>query len=281
MSKMPSPNTDNVVNTEGCPPVTILLASYNRLSLLKEAVASALEQTYENFEVIIVDDGSGAEVIEWLQQNENKYSVLRVIYGKHQGVAAARALGVEEAAGEFVLILDSDDLLVPHVVQRIIQEFRRHPDTHLVHTQIRELRPNGQSVVQEYPIFTDPSDMLRTTLLKPRLPFKHSGTMFRRDTALKLGSYDCSLPCKVDIDFYLKFLRAGYCPRLVPEPLVVFRMHSNSISRNRWAGLKIWYLLIDRYGPRNPFFRLAIKAARSASEVLKQVYLELSIITKR
>jgi len=275
-------DTDNIMlSRDQRPHVTILLASYNRLSFLKEAVRSALAQSYENFEVIIVDDGSEEEVVEWLRRNEAENSNLRVIYSGHQGVAAARTLGVEESAGELVLILDSDDFLALHTVQRMVQEFMQKPDTHLMYTQIWELRPNDQAIVQEYPTFTDPESMLRATLLKPRLPFKHSGTMFRRDTAIKLGSYDCSLSCKVDVDFYLKFLGAGYCPRLLPEPLVSFRMHGDSISRNRWAGLKVWYLLIDRYGPRNLFFRLAIKVARTVSEALKQVYVELSIVMKR
>ena len=96
-----------------------------------------------------------------------------------------------------------------------------------VYSSIRELRPNGMIEVQKYPTFLTAHDMLRATLLTPRVPFKHSGTTFRRSTAIQLGSYDRDLPCKVDIDLYLKFLSAGYLPQLVPESLVNFRMHKN------------------------------------------------------
>ena len=88
--------------------------------------------------------------------------------------------------------------------------------------------------------------MIKATLLnRPRLPFKHSGSLYRRSTALELGSYDRDLPCKIDIDLYLKFLRANYLPEHVDRVLVDFRMHKNSVSVHRLTGIKVWIYLID------------------------------------
>jgi hypothetical protein len=117
--------------------------------------------------------------------------------------------------------------------------------------------------------------MIMATLLKPRVPFKHSGTLFRRQTALKLGSYDINLPCKVDVDLYLKFLKAGYLPEHVDQPLVDFRMHKNSLSINRLTGIRVWLYLINRYGPDNPVYRFLIKTVRVSAELLKRVYVEI------
>jgi glycosyltransferase involved in cell wall biosynthesis len=250
------------------------MASYGRLALLEAAVGSALAQDHADYEVLVVDDGSDEPTRAWLRAAQERAPRLRVVFQEHQGVAAARARGVAEARGEFVCILDSDDLLVPHALRRMLQEGERHPQAVLFHTRIRELRPDGTEKVRAYPPFGSARAMLWATLWRPRVPFKHSGTLFRRSTALALGSYDRELPCKVDIDLYLRFLAAGHRPQLIEEPLVRFRMHKNSISRDRLLGLRVWFRLIERYGPRNPLLRLGLKLLRTASETLKGLYME-------
>lgn len=253
---------------------TILLASYGRLGLLQSAVESALAQTYENYEVLIVDDGSDEATRAWLLAAEQQHARVRVVFQDHQGVAAARARGVLESRSDLICILDSDDTLAPNALRRLCEVFQAHPDTAIVYSDIREIRPNGTTSLRRYPQFDTAEQMLWATLLRPRVPFKHSGTTFRRSVALELGSYDPALPRKVDIDLYLKFLSAGHRPRLIPEPLVNFRMHKDSISLDRMLGLRVWFQLIDRYGPRNPVTRFGVKVIRAVSETLKRLYLE-------
>lgn len=258
------------------PVVSIVMASYRRLPLLKPALGSALAQDHPSYEVLVVDDGSDEETRAWLGSMQARDPRLRVIYQEHLGVATARARGVAEARGTLVCILDSDDTLAPHALTRLTEEFRAHPETVLAYSSIMEYRPNGAMKVQRYPVFSSARRMLRAILLSPRVPFKHSGTMFQRRVAVELGSYDRNLPCKVDIDFYLRFLRAGHLPRLVSEPLVDFRMHKDSVSRNRLLGLRVWFHLIDRYGPPNPACRLGLKALRVVAEGSKWLYVELT-----
>jgi glycosyltransferase involved in cell wall biosynthesis len=258
------------------PAVSIVMASYGRLSLLKESVGSALSQEYPDYEVLIVDDGSDEETREWLRAARERHDALRVVFQHHQGVAAARARGVADARGNLICILDSDDTLVPHALRRLTEEFEENPGTVLVYTGITEFRPNGLVKAHKYPDFPTTRAMMWAIFLSPRVPFKHSGTMFRRSVAVELGSYDRSLPCKVDIDLYLRFLSAGYLPRPVSEPLVDFRMHKDSVSRNRLLGLRVWFRLIDRYGPPNPVFRAGLKALRVVSEAAKWLYVELT-----
>jgi len=258
-----------------CPPLTILMASYGRLSLLERSVASALAQDHPDFEVLVVDDGSDEETKKWLRSAQERHERLRVVFQNHRGVSPTRASGVTLACGELVCILDSDDILVPHAVRRLTDEFEERPEAVLVYSDIKEVLPNGGTSVRNYRSFQTAGGMLWATLLMPRLPFKHSGTTFRRHAALALGSYDSELPCKVDIDFYLKFLKAGHRLHLVPEPLVEFRRHKDSISRDRVLGLRVWFRLIDRYGPRNPVVRLGLKALKAVSEWSKLVYMEV------
>ena len=81
---------------------TILLAAHNRLELLKQAVASAVAEASDQDEVLVIDDGSDEETQAWLDQAAADEAKLRVIHQENQGVAAARANGVEAAEGEFV-----------------------------------------------------------------------------------------------------------------------------------------------------------------------------------
>jgi hypothetical protein len=114
--------------------------------------------------------------------------------------------------------------------------------------------------------------MIRAMFLRPRLPVKHSGTTYRREEALALGGYDTGLPIKIDIDFFLKYLAAGKKLRLLNEPLVVFRMHRNSISARRLLGIRIYWRLASRYGPPEYWSRLRLKLTRTAIETGKLAY---------
>lgn len=256
------------------PEVTILMASYGRLEYLKIAVKSVLNQSYSNYQVIIVDDGSDDDVIDWLKLLEAENDQVNVIFQEHQGVAAARVNGLNHCTSELVCILDSDDEFEGNALIKLVGVMQRCKGIQIVFTDILEMKDNGETRIQRYKQFDSTHSMTLATLLTPRVPFKHSGTLFRRQTALALGGYDINLPCKIDIDFFLKFLAAGYLPVHCDEPVVSFRMHKKSISINRLLGIKVWMRLIDLYGPRSVVIRLGIKLVRVSAEVLKRIYVE-------
>ncbi len=110
------------------------MASYGRLELLKQAVNSTLGQRYENYEIIIIDDGSGEDVAGWLKQIESTEAKKSVYHQSHQGVAAARANGVDKAETDFVSILDSDDILAPGALETLVEAMLQSADIELVST---------------------------------------------------------------------------------------------------------------------------------------------------
>jgi glycosyltransferase involved in cell wall biosynthesis len=257
--------------------VTVLLAAHNRKELLKDSLDSALKQDFESFEVLVIDDGSNEETRAWLDEEATIQKRLRILHQEHCGVAVARQNGLKEARGEFVCILDSDDRLVPNALSHILTVFTERPETDLVYCNNLHLIGSEKIRAFKYPCYDNNDNMLRSTLLRPVVPFKHSGTTFRKDLALMLGGYDIRLPLKIDIDFFLKFLTNGRRLVLVNDPLVEFHMHKNSISAKRLLGIKVWWLLINRYGPRDQLQRIFYKSARTVSELLKLAYLLLRI----
>jgi len=249
--------------------VTVLIAAYDRLSFLKEAVASALAQDYGSFEVLVIDDGSGQETRDWLDEQANSENHLRVIHQQNSGIARARQAGLIAARGQLVCILDSDDRFLPGALRSIMAFFIASTPVDLVYTNNMHQMPSGVLRNCTYPHYATNRAMIRGVLLRPRIPFKHSGTTFCRDVALDLGGYDAELPIKVDVDLYLRFLAAGRKLCLLDAPVVAFRVHKNSVSRRRLLGIRVWCQLIDRYGPRSRLARIGYKASRVSAELLK------------
>lgn len=253
--------------------VTILLAARDRPELLAEALASALDQDWPELEVLVVDDGSGTPTCTLLDGLAAREDRLRVLHTPAAGVAAARARGVEQARGEIIVVLDSDDRLLPGAVARLVAALDAAPAADLVYGDVVELHPDGRETCTPYQRFADPRQLRRAVLTAPRVPFKHSGMVLRRAAALAVGSYDATLPAKVDIDLMLRFLAAGRPVRHAGgAPVAVFRLHGGSLSRRRWLGVRTWARLIDLYGPANPAARLALKVWRAGAEGGKALY---------
>src|SRR5262245_37954744 len=102
------------------PDVSIIIPAYNRIDLLRETLVSCLIQTYQNYEVIVVDDGSEediAKAVELVCLDFDAPGVVRYIRQPHLGSNAARNLGLRETMGELIQFLDSDDLLHPDKIE--------------------------------------------------------------------------------------------------------------------------------------------------------------------
>jgi glycosyltransferase involved in cell wall biosynthesis len=252
---------------------TILLAAYNRLDLLRNSVESALAVDWQDFEVLVIDDGSEAETRAWLNQTASQQARLRVIHQPNAGVAAARALGVRSADKHYITILDSDDRIEADALQRLDQAFELDPNIDLIYGNIRHVYPDGRSKLRTFKSFASNRRMIWGTFLYPRVPFKHSGITYPRALALELGNYDANLPIKIDIDFMLKFMHnERKLHHLAGAPLVSFHVHDQMMSRKRGRGIPVWFELINRYGPKNPLGRGLAKLVRGSSESLKSLY---------
>jgi glycosyltransferase involved in cell wall biosynthesis len=129
------------------PLVSILVSNYNYGRYIGTAIQSALEQTYRNIELIICDDGSTDDSVQVIEQFERKDSRLRLIRKVNGGQASGFNAAFAVSRGEIIALLDSDDLFLPHKVERIVTDFQAHPDSGFgVHRVIRvsaDLRRQG------------------------------------------------------------------------------------------------------------------------------------------
>ncbi len=259
------------IHTPKLPKVSILIASYNRLPALKNAIKSALQQDYAETEIIIIDDGSGFATTEYLKRLERLSKNITIYFQRNQGPAAARASGVEKAEGDYICILDSDDVLRQDALSQVMRYFLQDDELEMVYVNNRKIFQNKVIGVSRYQHEEDRQRLMRQVFLSPVVPFKHSGMTFRRATIIELGNYDKHLARKVDIDIFLRFLKNDKKIKLLEKPpLVDFVQNSGSISRSRIKGIQCWFKIIDKYEHRF-FARTLYKSLRTGSEIGKML----------
>lgn len=260
------------------PLITVLIASYNRLPYLKRCIESCQNQEFENFDVLVVDDGSEMEVRRFLTEVSNNDPRVNIYYQENRGAGSARQHGLLIASGQYILILDSDDSLELKALRTVAEKINASPNIDFFYSNNTEVYPNGKVKRSRYKTFSTNRKFLLSIFASPRVPYKHSGSTFKKDKVHKIGGYDSNLQSKIDIDFIAKCLTGGLNFNLIEEPIVRFSFHKDSISRKkRLVGLLNWWKIIDRYCDKSRFQIFAIKLSRSISEVLKFIVESISL----
>jgi glycosyltransferase involved in cell wall biosynthesis len=206
--------------------VSVIIPTYNRGWIVREAIDSVLGQTYEDFELVVVDDGSEDDTPAILSEYGDKIRVLRQ---GNRGVSAARNLGIRETSGNLIALLDSDDLWTPKKLERQTAFFRSRPDALICQTQEtwirngRRVNPKNRHKKPSGAIF-EPS--LSLCLVSP------SAVMFKRELIDEVGLFDETLPACEDYDLWLR-VSLEYPVYLIDEELIVKRGgHEDQLSRN-------------------------------------------------
>ena len=206
----------------GTPEVSVIIPVYNRASMLREAIASVLQQTDVSFELIVVDDGStdsGCDGLEaWVNASTpasmTNFALLHRL--KNRGVAHARNRGVAMASAPLIAFLDSDDLWAPAKLARQLAFMHSTPDCMITQTEEiwirdgRRVNPGVRHRKRSGDIFLD---SLRTCLISP------SAVMMRGDLFRQIGGFDERMTAAEDYDLWLRILR-HHEVGLLDEPLV-------------------------------------------------------------
>jgi glycosyltransferase involved in cell wall biosynthesis len=251
----------------GTPMFSVCIAVRDRPAMLVKSINSVLAGTFDDFEIIVVDDGSAVPAETTLTDagllRDDRITVLRQ---EPSGIAAARNTALKAAIGRYVTVLDSDDELAADGLTALAA-FLKETGATWVYTDYEEI-VNGLGRRIALPAYASADKMRKAVLVRSRLPFKHSGMTIERDQLVSLGGYDELMRIKVDVELVLRALSSGVRPRHLAYPVVRFHRHGHNISRNRKAGLQAWFQLIDRYaGGRAP--ALLYKAVRAGAEAGK------------
>ena len=215
------------------PCVSVLMTTYNGAATIGASIESILAQSFRDFELLIVDDGSADDTPAILGRiRDPRLRVLRL--GSRGGIVAARNHGFAAARGKYIAPLDHDDLSDTERLGHQVAFLDANPDVVLVATEIRIAR-EGKVAAPDHPTAGDPL-ALRWLLLTDN-PLTWSSVMFRADAVRRLGSFlrpDFELAD--DFDFYHRLLGVGAIARL-EEVLTTYRYHAANASLARAEAL--------------------------------------------
>lgn len=207
--------------------VSVIIPTYNRANLIRETINSVLNQTYQNFEILIIDDGSTDNTKTVVQSFKD--SRIKYILQKHCGLPAkARNKGLNVAKGEFIAFLDSDDIWLPQKLGKQIDIIEKNPDILLVST-------NGITFPSKYPFkFFSIKENKRISfrlLLKGNF-VKNSSVLMKKSVIDAIGLLDENFQLKAmeDYDYWLRLLKYKDKSILIlKEILIKYRIHKLSI----------------------------------------------------
>jgi len=213
------------------PVVSIVVPCFNTSPFLGEAVASALKQSFADFELLIIDDGSTDSTRE-IASSFLDDSRVRYHYQENQGLSAARNKGIELSRGEFVALLDADDIWVPEKLQRQVSVFRDLPSCGLVFSDFATFDERGIIAAQKNLVVLDRLNMPGFSHLFSRNNFIYPSTVLLRRALLEqVGGFDTSLKSAEDYDMWLRVARVSRLAG-VPAKLVEIRQHGSNMSLN-------------------------------------------------
>ncbi len=218
--------------------VSVIIPTYNRAHFLRETIQSVFEQTYQNFEIFVIDDGSTDNTEEVVSKikSENPNHKLEYYYSKNRGASAARNIGLAKANGEYIQHLDSDDLLLSCKIQSQIEYLKNNLDIEAVYSYSRSFNENNRNRLRAR-IYHDPKDQLEFVLRPWVILFHPESALWRRSAAIRIGPCDEQVTHGEDMDYWVRFLVSGKkfgCTRQVHSH---YRMHKARMS-NRAIGQK-------------------------------------------
>ncbi len=209
-------------NAADAPLVTVTVTTYNRAGMVIEALDSVFAQTYPNFEVVVVDDGSTDDTRRVIQERYGDR--LTYIYQENQGPAVARNTSVRAARGEYIALMDDDDLWLPTKLEKQMAALEEHPDCALAYCACLQASADGQNTGKIH----RSTDRGRTgdnfALFLRQAVITETCVILRRRAFDELGLFDEELPTGKDTDLFLR-VALHYPAVYLREPLMLVREH--------------------------------------------------------
>jgi glycosyltransferase involved in cell wall biosynthesis len=206
--------------------VSVIIPTYNRERLISRAIESVLKQTYTDYEIIVVDDGSTDRTSELLKKFEGR---IRYFYQQNSGISGARNRGLEEAKGEYIAFLDSDDAWLPEKLTIQVEVLDKNKDVGIIYSKMLILNEAGKHCGFK-PDEKTGRDFLE--LIEIRGDIATSTVMSRRECFEKVGRFDPDLPPMEDFDMWLRISKFYKVYEVENITLAYYYQHSQQATCN-------------------------------------------------
>ncbi len=219
------------------PLVSVIIPTYNRAALVVQAVQSALNQTYTNMEIIVVNDGSTDNTPEILKEYEGK---IKYVYQERSERSKARNEGFRHSTGSYIAFLDSDDLWLPTKIEKQVEVLNKKADVGLVYVGVQFIDTKGNLYDGDLSWERPTRPVLYEDLMTRNIVAgTTSSAMIRRACLEKVGLFDESMNTCEDLDLFRRIARYyEFCK--IDLPLVKFRIHGGNTQHNAGAMAKGW-----------------------------------------
>lgn len=205
--------------------VTILMAAFNASKFIADSIKSALNQTFQNFELLIINDGSTDNTETIIQSFHDPR--IRVIKNEtNRGLIESRNIALLEARGNFIAILDSDDIAIPDRLEKQLNAFQNNPDLAVVGSRALIIDQNGNETGERLDVFTD-IDKIKITLFFENT-IVHSSTMIKTKIFREVNGYQGDILIE-DYDLFYR-ISQKYAIENLEDYLVKYRIHGTNIS---------------------------------------------------
>ena len=211
------------VERNGKPKVSVIMSVYNGEKYLREAINGILNQTFTDFEFIIVNDGSTDNSLKIIQSYDDER--IGIINNKKNiGLTKSLNKALKQARGEYIARQDADDVSLPNRFEEQIRYFEEHPETALLGTSIYKIDENGE-IVGKHIVLAKPS---KKDLLKGN-QFNHGSTIFKKEIIDKVGGYNELIRYSQDYELWLRIAKQ-YKVRNLTQVLYKLRFHDENVG---------------------------------------------------
>lgn len=216
---------------EPLPLVSIVMPVYNTAPFLEEAVSSILNQTFTDFEFIIIDDGSTDGSLELLKTFSDKRIVL-LSNGINRGLVFTLHRGLKAAQGKYIARMDGDDASVRDRLEIQLEYLKAHPEADLVASCVELMDEEGKNIG----VWVDDVKHVTAESIRSFLPVNNSlahPTVLAKAEIIRALGYSVSQRDAEDYDLWLRWASRGYSMHKIPDPLVRHRIRKGSFTRLR------------------------------------------------
>lgn len=229
--------------------VSVIMPVFNSENYLAESIESILNQTYRNFEFIIIDDGSTDKSYNIMKSYQKKDSRIKVIKQDNRGVSITLNKCIAMTKGNIIARQDADDISAPERLKCQIDYLARHPEVGLLGTYAKLIDSEGK-FIKDLTFSTTNSDLQKE--IKKENPFVHGSVMYRREVIKEVGMYREQFLLAQSYDMWLR-ISEKYQVANLPEYLYKYRAWENGVSFEKAAMFSL-------------FSRIALECAKERKE---------------
>jgi len=259
------------MSSRNLPQISVVIPCYNHGKYIEEAIHSILQQTFRNYEIIVVNDGSNDDsTILTLEYLHKKYPEITFINQVNKGLANARNTGIKKSKAKYILPLDADDKIHPEMLKECYETLEKHPDNGFVYTQTRLFgKDDAFWSSKEY----DFDELLKGNYIV-------ATSLIRKKAWEDIGGYDESmLNGYEDWEFYIHLGIHGWTGKLIPKELFYYRKHGYSlISKTYKHGEEIVRYISQKHS--KTFVSLYINETQMLTQTLNHMSQSIASLTE-